>query len=92
MEKDGVHFHFTDKSIMDKEIKDGKFLEFAYVLGTSVEAVEMVSDVGKVSSLYTQDMILFRKFFELLACLYLLICANESSSLKTLRLLLPFFS
>jgi len=57
-----------------------------------IEAVEMVSDAGKVSSLYMQDLILFRIFFELLACLYLLICANESLSLKTLRLLLPFFS
>ncbi|KAK2400601.1 guanylate kinase [Trifolium repens] len=51
MEKDGVHYHFTDKSIMEKEIKDGKFLEFASVhgnlYGTSVEAVELVSDEGK---------------------------------------------
>ena len=51
MEKDGVHYHFTDKSVMEKEIKDGKFLEFASVhgnlYGTSVEAVEMVADAGK---------------------------------------------
>ncbi|KAI5396785.1 Guanylate kinase 1 [Lathyrus oleraceus] len=51
MEKDGVHYHFSEKSIMEKEIKDGKFLEFASVhgnlYGTSVEAVEMVSDAGK---------------------------------------------
>jgi len=53
MEKDGVHYHFTEKSIMEKEIKEGKFLEFASVhgnlYGTSVEAVELVADAGKVS-------------------------------------------
>ncbi|KAL1351292.1 guanylate kinase 1 isoform X1 [Arachis hypogaea] len=51
MEKDGVHYHFTEKSVMEKEIKDGKFLEFASVhgnlYGTSVEAVEVVADAGK---------------------------------------------
>lgn len=51
MEKDGVHYHFTEKSVMEKEIKDGKFLEFASVhgnlYGTSVEAVEVVADDGK---------------------------------------------
>ncbi|XP_004493515.1 guanylate kinase 2 [Cicer arietinum] len=51
MEKDGVHYHFTDKSVMEKEIKNGKFLEFASVhgnlYGTSVEAVEVVADSGK---------------------------------------------
>lgn len=56
MEKDGIHYHFTEKSIMEEEIKDGKFLEFASVhgnlYGTSVEAVELVSDAGKVSSSY----------------------------------------
>ncbi|KAK7345063.1 hypothetical protein VNO77_15452 [Canavalia gladiata] len=51
MEKNGVHYHFTEKSIMEKEIEDGKFLESASVhgnlYGTSVEAVEVVSDAGK---------------------------------------------
>ncbi|KAK7355167.1 hypothetical protein VNO80_14415 [Phaseolus coccineus] len=51
MEKDGVHYHFTEKNVMEKEIKDGKFLEFASVhenlYGTSVEGVELVSDAGK---------------------------------------------
>ncbi|OIW11453.1 hypothetical protein TanjilG_26819 [Lupinus angustifolius] len=51
MEKDGVHYHFTEKCLMEKEIKDGKFLEFASVhgnlYGTSVEAVEVVADAGK---------------------------------------------
>ncbi|MED6184204.1 Guanylate kinase 2 [Stylosanthes scabra] len=50
-EKDGVHYHFTEKSVMEKEIEDGKFLEFASVhgnlYGTSVEAVEVVADAGK---------------------------------------------
>ncbi|XP_062117666.1 guanylate kinase 2-like [Humulus lupulus] len=51
MEKDGVHYHFTERSVMEKEIQDGKFLEFASVhgnlYGTSVEAVEVVADDGK---------------------------------------------
>ncbi|XP_010523997.1 PREDICTED: guanylate kinase 2 [Tarenaya hassleriana] len=51
MEKNGVHYHFTEKSVMEKEIKDGKFLEFASVhgnlYGTSIEAVEVVADSGK---------------------------------------------
>lgn len=51
MEQDGIHYHFTDESVMKKEIKDGKFLEFASVhgnlYGTSVEAVEVVADDGK---------------------------------------------
>lgn len=51
-EKDGVHYHFTERSIMEKDIEDGKFLEFANVhgnlYGTSIEAVEVVTDSGKV--------------------------------------------
>ncbi|KAF9679662.1 hypothetical protein SADUNF_Sadunf06G0037900 [Salix dunnii] len=51
MEKDGVHYHFTERSIMEKELKDGKFLEHALVhgnlYGTSIEAVEVVTDTGK---------------------------------------------
>ncbi|KAJ8753409.1 hypothetical protein K2173_019808 [Erythroxylum novogranatense] len=50
-EEDGVHYHFTDKNVMEQEIKDGKFLEFASVhgnlYGTSIEAVEVVADAGK---------------------------------------------
>ncbi|TQD78056.1 hypothetical protein C1H46_036408 [Malus baccata] len=53
MEKDGVHYHFIERSIMEKELEDGKFLEFASVhgnlYGTSVEAVELVADDGKVN-------------------------------------------
>ncbi|XP_030927237.1 guanylate kinase 2 [Quercus lobata] len=51
MEMDGIHYHFTERSVMEKDIKDGKFLEFASVhgnlYGTSVEAVEVVADAGK---------------------------------------------
>ncbi|KAM4079544.1 hypothetical protein ACJW30_09G124100 [Castanea mollissima] len=51
IEKDGTHYHFTERSVMEKDIKDGKFLEFASVhgnlYGTSVEAVEVVADAGK---------------------------------------------
>ncbi|WOK95476.1 guanylate kinase 1-like [Canna indica] len=47
-ELDGVHYHFTERSIMEKDIRDGKFLEFASVhgnlYGTSIEAVEVVTD------------------------------------------------
>ncbi|CAN7013757.1 unnamed protein product [Brassica oleracea var. botrytis] len=50
-EKNGVHYHFTEKTVMEKEINDGKFLEFASVhgnlYGTSIESVEVVTDSGK---------------------------------------------
>lgn len=50
-EKDGVHYHFTERSIMERDIRDGKFLESAHVhgnlYGTSIEAVEVVTDSGK---------------------------------------------
>ncbi|KAK7856783.1 guanylate kinase 2 [Quercus suber] len=51
MEKDSIHYHFTEPNVMEKDIKDGKFLEFASVhgnlYGTIVEAVEVVADAGK---------------------------------------------
>uniref|UniRef100_A0A7N0TRA4 Guanylate kinase 1 n=1 Tax=Kalanchoe fedtschenkoi TaxID=63787 RepID=A0A7N0TRA4_KALFE len=50
-EQNGVHYHFSVRSDMEKDIKDGKFLEYALVhdnlYGTSVEAVEVVADAGK---------------------------------------------
>ncbi|KAM3320280.1 guanylate kinase 2 [Capsicum chacoense] len=50
-EQNGFHYHFSDRSVMEREIKDGKFLEFASVhgnlYGTSVEAVEVVADAGR---------------------------------------------
>ncbi|KAG8367905.1 hypothetical protein BUALT_Bualt16G0121400 [Buddleja alternifolia] len=50
-EQNGVHYHFTERSVMEKEIDDAKFLEFAAVhgnlYGTSVEAVDVVADKGK---------------------------------------------
>nr|CAD1837658.1 unnamed protein product [Ananas comosus var. bracteatus] len=50
-EVDGVHYHFAERSVMEKEISEGKFLESALVhgnlYGTSVEAVEAVTDAGK---------------------------------------------
>ncbi|XP_043692390.1 guanylate kinase 2-like [Telopea speciosissima] len=50
-EKDGIHYHFTERSVMEKAIQEGKFLEFASVhgnlYGTSIEAVEVVTDAGK---------------------------------------------
>ena len=51
-EIDGVHYHFTERSKIEKDISEGKFLEFAHVhgnvYGTSIEAVESVTDEGKV--------------------------------------------
>lgn len=50
-EKNGVHYHFTERSAMERDIDDGKFLEFAAVhgnlYGTSVEAVDVVAEKGK---------------------------------------------
>ncbi|KAL5982004.1 Guanylate kinase 2 [Asimina triloba] len=50
-EKNGIHYHFTDRSLMEQDISGGKFLEFAHVhgnlYGTSIEAVETVTDSGK---------------------------------------------
>lgn len=50
-EKNGVHYHFTERMVMEKDIQDGKFLESASVhgnlYGTSIEAVDVVSDAGK---------------------------------------------
>lgn len=52
-EKDGEHYHFTDRETMEKDIKDGKFIEFAEysgnLYGTSKAAVEAVQKQGKVS-------------------------------------------
>ena len=51
-ERDGVHYHFIEKDVMEREIRDGKFLEHASVhgnlYGTSIRAVEAVMDEGKV--------------------------------------------
>ncbi|EYU18753.1 hypothetical protein ABFS82_10G165500 [Erythranthe guttata] len=50
-ERNGVHYHFTERNKMEKDIDNGKFLEFAAVhgnlYGTSVEAVDVVADKGK---------------------------------------------
>ncbi|KAF9592758.1 hypothetical protein IFM89_017328 [Coptis chinensis] len=50
-EKHGIHYHFTERLVMEKDIQDGKFLESASVhgnlYGTSIEAVDVVSDAGK---------------------------------------------
>ncbi|CAM0949722.1 unnamed protein product [Alopecurus aequalis] len=50
-EIDAVHYHFTGRSKMEQDISEGKFLEFAHVhgnlYGTSIEAVESVTDEGK---------------------------------------------
>ncbi|KAJ3674838.1 hypothetical protein LUZ60_005454 [Juncus effusus] len=50
-ERNGVHYHFSERNKMERDIKEGKFLETALVhgnlYGTSAEAVEAVSDTGK---------------------------------------------
>ncbi|KAL2464686.1 Guanylate kinase 2 [Forsythia ovata] len=50
-EQNGVHYHFIERIVMEKDIEDVKFFEFASVhgnlYGTSVEAVEVVADKGK---------------------------------------------
>lgn len=51
-EQDGVHYNFTTVEAIEKEITEGKFLEYANVhgkyYGTSVEAVESVRRTGKI--------------------------------------------
>jgi guanylate kinase len=63
-EQDGVHYHFTTRHIMEKEIREGKFLESADVhgnlYGTSWAAVDAVTNSGKVRKSFI--------FFDLLLC------------------------
>ena len=51
-ETDGVHYNFVEKSAMEADIADGKFLEHAHVheniYGTSLAAVEAVATKGQV--------------------------------------------
>ncbi|KAK9809154.1 hypothetical protein WJX72_010332 [[Myrmecia] bisecta] len=50
-EQDNLHYHFTTKEQFEKEIAEGKFLEYAYVhdniYGTSLKAVQDVAAKGK---------------------------------------------
>jgi len=50
-EQNGVHYHFTNLEEMNKEISEGKFVEFANVhgnlYGTSKAAVDTVMATGK---------------------------------------------
>ena len=51
-ETDGVHYNFVEKSAMEADIAEGKFLEHAHVheniYGTSLAAVEAVATKGQV--------------------------------------------
>ncbi|KAB0796560.1 hypothetical protein PPYR_10621 [Photinus pyralis] len=51
-EVDGVHYHFTTVKQMKEDINEGKFIESATfggnMYGTSIKAVEVVRDSGKV--------------------------------------------
>lgn len=75
-EQNGIHYHFTDRDVMKNDIKDGKFLEFAAVhgnlYGTSVEAVEAVTDQGKVCIFLRYVYTLINK--NSLDCIYGYIC------------------
>lgn len=46
-----MHYHFTDKETFERDIAEGKFLEYAYVhnniYGTSIKAVKDVAEKGK---------------------------------------------
>lgn len=48
----GVHYHFTTREVMDVEIEEGKFLEYAEVhgnlYGTSLASIEAVANSHKV--------------------------------------------
>ncbi|KAI7758021.1 hypothetical protein M8C21_028261 [Ambrosia artemisiifolia] len=50
-EQNGVHYHFSERNVMEEDIRSGKFLEYAAVhgnlYGTSIEAVDVVADAGK---------------------------------------------
>ncbi|KAJ0737794.1 putative guanylate kinase [Helianthus annuus] len=50
-EQNGVHYHFSERNVMEEDIRNGKFLEHAAVhgnlYGTSIEAVDVVADAGK---------------------------------------------
>lgn len=78
-EIDGVHYHFTERSVMEREIKAGKFLEFASVhgnlYGTSVEAVEVVADAGKVY-VYVGCVFLLKSFCLYIGCFVLIALPN----------------
>ncbi|XP_044754876.1 guanylate kinase [Coccinella septempunctata] len=51
-EVDGVHYHFTDSSNMEKAISEGKFIESAKfsgnLYGTSKESVRKIAEEGKI--------------------------------------------
>lgn len=51
-EKDGTHYHFTNKEKMEEQIKNGEFIESATfsgnLYGTSKQAVEEVQRLGKI--------------------------------------------
>ncbi|KAL6539818.1 Guanylate kinase 2 [Orobanche hederae] len=40
-EHNGVHYHFTERVVMERDIKDGKFLEFAAVHGNIYNFLHM---------------------------------------------------
>ncbi|KAI9298639.1 guanylate kinase [Neoconidiobolus thromboides FSU 785] len=51
-EEDGKHYYFVEKSVMENEIQQGKFIEHATfsgnMYGTSIEAVNNVTNHGKI--------------------------------------------
>ncbi|EKX43173.1 hypothetical protein GUITHDRAFT_57789, partial [Guillardia theta CCMP2712] len=55
-EKDGVQFWLSDRERMERQAKDGFFLEIVEVdgdlYGTSVDAVNMIRNAGKVAVIH----------------------------------------
>ncbi|KAI8831413.1 hypothetical protein BC829DRAFT_449357 [Chytridium lagenaria] len=51
-EEDGVHYHFVKRKEMERMVEEGRFLEvvdlFGQMYGTSVEAIDRVTEEGKV--------------------------------------------
>ncbi|KAJ3412442.1 hypothetical protein HDV05_000746 [Chytridiales sp. JEL 0842] len=51
-EENGVHYHFVQRSEMEEMVEEGKFVEvvqlFGYMYGTSMEAIDKVTEEGKV--------------------------------------------
>ncbi|EFJ39023.1 hypothetical protein VOLCADRAFT_48884, partial [Volvox carteri f. nagariensis] len=54
-EQDGVHYHFTNRESMQREVESGMFLEYADVhgnmYGTSLGAVAAVGQSGRIAVL-----------------------------------------
>mmetsp|Transcript_24041 Transcript_24041/g.51903 ORF Transcript_24041/g.51903 Transcript_24041/m.51903 type:complete len:238 (-) Transcript_24041:2242-2955(-) len=86
-EQDGVHYNFTNVDTIEKEIDDGKFIEYANVhgnyYGTSVAAVESVQKEGKICILDidVQGVALVKK--STLDAIYIFVAPPSMEELET---------